>query len=425
MPWVGFALCAFATQAAAQTRSGSTPPVAAATTEDQRDASAPVSLRVTLLQGYDDNAAADIAGGVRTGGVGFGGPNSTADANLRLHRDGRAWTVDANADSDIRYYPGIAGLTTSANQATLRLDRAVGSRARFGIVETARYAPLETLSLFGADSSGAPQSAASALDAQVTSIERMQSLTRADFEFPLGRRTTASLNSSYGWQQVNGPLAVRRYGVGGRVSRDVKRHASLSWTYDDLTSDGGDINRNARVLNAAMTFSYDKPLSAVRHLMLQISGGDSVLTQSSGREQQATVRARVARDLAHDWTVAGEFGRQFLYFDWIPTPVFANRASADATARIGRRTSVQLVANYAANAQLPTSRTGFDVYWADAKVTTALTPTVAVYGEYGRYRYRLDEGVSLATADGSLDRNVIRGGVALVWPIVRSHEEAR
>ena len=397
---------------------------AAAPTSGSRDRNAadeaPVTLRGSLTQAYDDNAAADTAIGIPATRLGvFSGPYSAANADLTFRHKGRSSLFSAEAGTSVRYDPGLLDLTTATHQASARLAKNLGATGHLTLSQSARYAPLLALGALGADAYG-DLPGASAFDAALSTAGQLQSRTGADLDFDLSRATTFAATSGYSWQQIDGVAdSIRRYDAGARLTRSVSRHLNISGNYTHQMNVGA---TDSHVDDAMVSVAYDTPLSQTRHLRVEASTGTSMLSQLGRRQLRATASARVTRDIAQTWSIGGAFSRQYVYFDWLAQPVFANRVSAELRGHLNRRLLARFEGSYAGNQEIASSTNAFTVSLASGSLTYVLTPKLGLYAAYTRFHYDFLNGTPLATGP-IVGRNSIRGGLTLQLPMGGTERE--
>jgi hypothetical protein len=396
----------------------------ASASRDQNAADeAPVTLRGSLTQAYDDNAAADTAVGIQGTRLGlFSGPYSAANAELTFRRKGRSSMFSGEAGTAVRYDPGLLDLTTATHQASARLEKDLGATGHLTFSQSGRYAPLLSLGALGAEAYGeAP--GASAFDAALSTTGQFQARTGADLDFNLGRSTTFAATSGYSWQQVDGSdESIRRYDAGARVTRSVTRHLDISGGYTHQMNVG---TTDSHVHDALVSVAYDAPLSQTRHLRVEASTGTSMVDQLGRRQLRAIASARVSRDIAQTWSIGGSFARQYVYFDWLAEPVFANRFSADLSGHLSRRLLARFDGSYAGNQEIASSTNAFTVSLASGSLTYMLTSKLGLYGAYTRFHYDFLNGAPAALAGPVVGRNSIRGGLTLQLPLVAGDRERR
>ena len=293
-------------------------------------------MRANLFEGYDDNVAADTAVGVQGSRLGlFAGPYSAADAELTLRRAGSRLTFDGAAGTAMRYSPTVVDLSTAAHHASARLAAKVGA-SRLTLSQSARFAPLQSLDVLGDMST----TTATPFDAALTTQNRLQSQSDADLAFDLSRSTELTLTSGYAWQQLRGSDALNRYDVGVRLRHSLTSHLQIGGGYNRQWNVTGGI-ASSTVHDLTVSTAYDKPLSQTRHLRLESSVGTSMLDEFGRQQLRAIGSVHVSRDIARTWAVGGGYARQYLYFDWLAQPVFANRVSGDVTGRLSNRLRVR------------------------------------------------------------------------------------
>lgn len=385
---------------------------------------APLTFRASVMEAYDDNLIADTTVGTPSTGVGlFTGAYSAADAELTFrHKAGRV-SFDGQAGSAIRYYPVGLDLTTATHQASGRLQTTLGPSSRLTVSQAVRYAPQQALSVLGPDAAIEP--AASAFDVALTSVGRLQANTGVDLDLDLTRETSATVSSGFSHQQLIAGQSLRRYDAGGRLAHNVTRKVKLAGAYSHQVNVSATAT-GSRVHDATVTASYEKPLSQTRHMQFEAGAGTSVLDQQGRLQYRATGHARLRRDVTRTWSAGGSFARQYVYFDWLALPVFANRFSADVSGHMGRRVETKLEASYAGSQETPSSANAFNVYVASGTVIYALTPRFGLYGGYTRFYYDFLNGAGVAAASSpAVGRNSVRGGLTMLMPIVRGSRERK
>jgi hypothetical protein len=399
---------------------------AAATPTSTRDQNAeddaPITLRGSLTQAYDDNAAADTPIGITATRLGlFSGMYSAANAELTFRRKGRSSMFSGDAGTAVRYDPALLDLTTATYQASARLQKDLGATGHLTLSQSARYAPLLTLDALGADTAGGGPGA-SAFDAALSTVGQLQARSGADFDFNLTRNTTFTATSQYSSQQLaNAADSIRRYEAGARVTHSLTRHLDMSSGYTHQTNVGA---TDSHVHDALLSIAYDAPLSETRHVRFEASIGASMLDQLGRRLVRSTTSARVSRDIGQTWSIGGAFSRQYVYFDWLAEPLFANRFSADLRGHLTRRLLARFEGSYAGNQEMASSANAFTVSLAGGSLIYTLTPQLGLYVGYTRFHYDFVNGDALAGAIAPLvGRNSVRGGLTLQLPLARGNRE--
>jgi hypothetical protein len=393
----------------------------AETTDRTAQEDAPITLRGSITQAYDDNTAADTAIGITGTRLGlFSGLYSAADGELTFRHKGRSSFFSGEAGTAVRYEPGVLDLTTATHQASVRLVQSLGESGRLTLSQSAGYAPLLTLASLGGGATASP--GASAFDAAVSTVGQLHSRTDADFGIDLTRRTTLAVTSGYSWQQLAGGFeSVRRYDVGGRMTRSVTPRLSVTGGYDYQMNTGGAISQ---VHDALLSVVYDRPVSQTKHLRVAASTGTSLLDDLGRRQLRAIASAHVSRDIARTWQVGASFARQYSYFDWLAEPVFANRFGADLSGRLTGHLLARFDASYAGNQEITSSASAFTVSLVSGSLTYSLTPKLGLYAAYTRFHYDFLNGGAAALAGPVVGRNSIRGGLVLQLPLAGHSERS-
>jgi hypothetical protein len=223
---------------------------------------------------------------------------------------------------------------------------------------------------------------------------------------------------------------LRSYGVGGRYGYNVTRNATLHFGY---VYRGGQYSYSpgqsaAVVHDIDAGIDYHRPLSLSRRTRFDFSVGSTIVTNP---ETETTRTERVFRvvgtaalshDMGRTWRAKITYNRGAGFAGGLNQPVFSDAAIGSLEGFFSRRIdfSTQAGFSFGSGAERSNLDRDFRTYTATARLRAALTPILALFGEYLYYNY--DFGPDVGIVSGvplKLDRNSVRLGITVWLPLVR------
>jgi hypothetical protein len=391
---------------------------------------------LSFVEGYDQDIPTTLVGSVDANSLQSGGYTTMLNASANYAWRRNRTEIAANGASAIRHDSELGATRNAGHSAGLGFNTRLGGRTTLYLNQSASYSPTYLYALFPTDGALVPGDArtASSTDFNVstqesyvyeTKLSMKHELTpRRRFEFGGEYTYTDRLQESDGWTDIDG------YGVNGGYTQQVARNTGVGATvrYHSGTF-GYFADGTSTEIGADFNVDYQRPLSATRRLSLRlgigVSGTDipQQVTTEVGltRQYRGTVDATVGYQFGRSWQARLNVRRGVEYMQDLPTPVFAQGASASIDGLLSRRTDLSASVGYSTGESI-LNREGliFDTYAARLKMRFALSRNWAAYGEYLYYYYDFRGGLQLLPGiPNGLERNGARAGLTLWVPALR------
>jgi hypothetical protein len=373
---------------------------------------------ISVFGAYDDNVLADqglpIAADQLRGGY------SGVDAGLSYQQSGRLIEFGASGGVNTRDYPGLqTGLGLGLQGASGIQLR--GRKTRLRLSASANRSPYLTFSLLPSLESAVvgdlpPQTGNTFVN------ERDWHSYGSDvvLERTLGRRGSADFSYTVRRMAFPGPLSdQRRQSVGGtyryRFNRDAAFRAGYTYDQVDLASP-----IRTTIHNLDIGVDYNRPLSRSRKTYLALNMGSAVVNEYGRQLYRFVGDAAINHQIGRTWNTRVSYHRGVGILGGFNAPFFSDVAALNVSGWITRRLDLHLAADYTTgDFGLVGSTNGFNTYSGTGRLRYAFSHSVAVYGEYARYRYQFSTAAGLPPGFGNaLDRQSIRAGVMTWLPLM-------
>jgi len=176
-------------------------------------------------------------------------------------------------------------------------------------------------------------------------------------------------------------------------------------------------------------FGYTRPLSATRHVTVQLNVGASAADVPAFRLGETVLRRQylgtgdgsVEYQFNRTWQVRGTYRRGIEYVVDLPEPVFSAGLTSELEGSLTRRTSLTFTGGYAhGESLLQEGNLPFDTYCGTVGVRYALSRSVELHSEYLYYYYLFSGNSQLPTSLArGMERSAIHGGFRLSVPALR------
>jgi hypothetical protein len=173
---------------------------------------------------------------------------------------------------------------------------------------------------------------------------------------------------------------------------------------------------------------YHRPLSLSRRTHFDFGVGSAIVNvpQLPGvparRQFGLLGNALLSHDMGRTWRARLAYNRGAGFPGGFSQAVFSDALTASLEGFLSRRVDFSTNGRFSSGSLASTSQAaaGFNQYSASARLRSAITPVLALFGEYAYYHY--DLGAAVATAPGvppQLQRNTVRAGLTVWLPLVR------
>ena len=382
-----------------------------------------MDFTMSFVDGYD--TANDQIGLPSNNSPVAGGGFANIDAALRYTRGRGQRVFTLTASDSLRYQPVIQPLPSSSYDGSVVFVTPVGHRKRLTLQQSAAYTPYYQLQLF-------PE-----LPSESTPLPEAQSN-----DYAISKSSAATFTSGISYAQ---DLGRRSQLLVGYELRSVK--------FSDDARDLRTVNRDLRTDNTSVTFSR----RATRFTSFRVGGGTRVGTYGQASHAEGTrteemefgfdyVRRRTAVSLStgvtffpvgdgtsqrmtgsmslllplsRQWSSSFQYKRALQFVEAALYPFLADSFSGGLNGHITRRLNLSGSYGYSAG-QVGVSAEGgtYGTYAATGQVAFSLTRHYAFYAEYVYYQYAFDRSTFLGTIPSQFERQTVRVGLKLWFPVV-------
>ena len=279
--------------------------------------------------------------------------------------------------------------------------------------------------------SGVPIGAVS--DFTINDQKALLSDSVVTFSQGLSTRTSVSLLADYRTTKFSAEAAdrdLRSYSAGGRYGYSLNKNATLHFGYVYRTG------QYAYTQNSSSTVVHDidagvdyhRPLSLSRRTRFDFSLGSAIVNapevQTSGARRQFRLlgTATLSHDTGRTWRTKLAYKRDAGFPGGFDQPVFSDAVVAAVDGFVSRRVDFHSSGGFATGIVAAQFTNGghFQQYSATARLRTAISAILAVFGEYTYYNYDLGNAVTPAPGVPlNLERSSVRLGLTLWLPLVR------
>jgi hypothetical protein len=348
--------------------------------------------------------------------------------------------------SIVRYYPNVNQLTTTHAVGagfTLQLSR----RTTLFANQSVAFAPAYLYGVF--PSVALPtvgQSIPAGADYRLSDQRSLSYATSVSLTERISRRDSLSFRAGFSYTDFTGESAalvdMRSYSVGGRYTHPLRRNGSFYAGYNykqveyvqtPATVVFGTASPTEHGLDIGM--AYDRPISRSRRTTIGFNVGSSVIEGPAGglsirppgdteveivRQFRVSGNFSVRHRFGRSWELRGAYDRGSEYIEGLLTPLFTDGATVATEGKLSRKVDFSAIASYSTghSALSTTSASDFVTYTGEARLKYALDDTWSLYGSYIYYFYDFhDLAQPLAIAYPSLERNGVRGGLTMKFPL--------
>jgi hypothetical protein len=387
-----------------------------------------VHLTSTLVEAYDDNLFADV-GSVNPAALIVSGTYTMLQNDFQYSWKNRQSQFGASAAAITRYYTDAGKVKSLSQNLATGFTTRFGQRTSLSVNQTAAHSPSDLLGLFPRVMVSEPGSLAPLdPDYSMSDYEFYSYGTSAGVGIGLTRRSSVSVGADYGYYDFVDETDSRRdttsYGLQGQFTRAIGRRSTTSVQYQYRTGDfgyGGGAQTVEQGVNVGV--EYVRPLSATRQASVGVRLGSSaldvppgVLNQGFvGRQYRFSGNVNVGYRFGRTWRANANFNRGVEFVAQLGEPVFSNAVMLVADGRLSRRVDVLITGGYATGSSA-VNRDGlvFDTYTGTVRLRSAISPRLALYGEYLFYYYDFSGNTIFPTGTPlGLQRNGVRLGLTL------------
>jgi hypothetical protein len=425
------------------------------------------NVTASVWRGHDDDLSVDQGIGVSPLQPHVGGEYSDLDASLSFARTRQRFSITARATSAVRHYPALNSFDGSNDSAAMNLAVGLGRKTTFRTSVAGNYVSSLALDSFlqrtplepagegiTASSTGLDNAA---LDWTRTTYGGTAELSRAlgrfsSLTFVVGtghsQRPVAHQGSD---EQSVGALFGRSIGRGVQVGVSYNFHDGVQWNGNDRFpiwshdvqlsveqrwqhspfrrtairfSGGPSLLQQTTILGDAIVDPTTADLAAGNLTARDASGGLVLVEPVALQNEFVTRQFRVVgtlfvtHDLTRTWNLQGSYRRGSGVRDGV---IFSNTATLDLRGRFGRRTSITGSAGYTdGDLGLATVENRYGTSFGAVQLQLALARSVALQGQYFRYRYDYATGAVLPP--GWVPRTYrqgVRVGIVIWAPVQR------
>jgi hypothetical protein len=227
--------------------------------------------------------------------------------------------------------------------------------------------------------------------------------------------------------QTLGDATTHSVGVGYRHRTTRRSVLRLDYGLGDARYEALERSVPATSHNGSAGFELDHPISATRRLAVSVGAGASIVRttslSSAALEEFVTPTGftSVRYDWARSWSVSADYRRAISNLEGISAESFKTDA---ALARVGgfvhRNAEVTATAGFS-NGSSGLTISGFRTWTVASQLRLRLRRRLWTVVTHSYYRYSLQSiGTALASAPPNFDRQSIRVGLSLDWPVYRS-----
>jgi hypothetical protein len=401
-----------------------------------------LDFSASVFVGWDDNVTAGQGGGVEVGDPRFQQSSTYQGASLGLSFR-TAWprvSFGAGLNTSLRYYPELGDLTSMSHGASAGVSVRLTSRTSWNASQGVAFVPYFQLGFF--PGLYLPDLAEPiALDPSL-SIYRREAWTyqsATGISHRLSPRSTLTADYSYFRTDYReGALPdLGHHNAGARWSYVIGRGLSSRLGYRYARGAYGSVfddevsarPRDLHVIDAGLDYGGALAFGS-RRTRVGFSTGSNMYTRvdegtgaREGLQVSAVGNAYVTHRLSRTWSASASYTRGLRFVQGFREPTFQDSVVGRVGGYLGPRTSAALYTGWANGGFArsgPDARGGYDTVVAGATLQYALTRNLALYGQYGHYRYNFDEQIELpAGLTSRLQRNSVQAGLSFWLPLLR------
>lgn len=387
----------------------------------------------SLAEAYDDNVQGEGAGGSFGSPLLKSGLYTSLAPGVTYTWTGRRASFNSTAGSNLRYYSKEGELFGSSHFGGVGFTAKIG-RGQLAASQTVNYAPSY---FYGLLPSLAPvESSAPAADVSDFATSDEKALlydTAVNFSQGLSTRTSIRLIGSYQATRFVGDSVgqdLRSFGVGGRYGYSLSKNATLHLGYVYRKGQYAFTQNGASTVvhDIDAGVDYHRPLSLSRRTRIDFSVGSAIVNEpaapgvESGHQYRLLGTATLSHDMGRTWRAKLAYNRGAGFTGGFNQPIYSDGVITSLEGFFSRRVDFYGAGGFSTGSTASTSVSSdrFSQYVGTARVRAAITPVLAVFGEYVYYNY--DLGNAAATAPGvpsELLRNSARLGLTVWLPLVR------
>jgi hypothetical protein len=365
-----------------------------------------LALNGSLGSGYDDNILADAQGrttssvlppaGSRNGMFG----NSGLGLSYLLKRE--AITVEAAANSGVRYYPSLSAEQrfVPAEDARARVTAALTRNTTISGSAAVARRPYHLADMWAPTSalSGAPVPTEIDLPASFDFYRRY--VGSASLHHRIGRRLTADADYAQNWGEAPEGLAFTSQRSGGGLTWGLSRGLALRTGYSYTHARYRGVGTPLEQHNIDAGVNYTRALSFSRRTTLSFSTGSAAVRHEQQTIYRATGSAELKHEIGRTWEASLAYNRGGRFTETWNGPLFSDVVAANVGGALTRRIQLSAGAGGAMRSLSGADDRGFQSYWGT--VTASLA--------FNRY---LNAGVNYLYTHHDFDRNI---PVPSAWP---------
>lgn len=404
-------------------------------------------VNASLFGGYDDDifARGDNPSGSpnrpRVSGEFLGG-----QAQIAYQRRFRNANLSASGATAMRYVLDTQEYVPTFRAGNVSYMSSLSSRTDFMVSQSVAYRPFFTPVVFPAtgtvgQSVGPEFEPGSPGDIDVTgpddfTVASDQDGIRYSTFAQLNRRMSArsglQFRGQYGLADFSAEdtrgVNNTRWAAGGAYHYDIARPltARLGYTYRAFRPKGQQ-QRVAHNINAGLVFNQPFAFQRGRTFFGFTTGSTLVtrerISEDVGDGGRTIFRlvgtANVTHTFSRAWQASVNYAHQVGFWDGFDEPVESDRVIASLGGLLTRSVDVSMSVGYLSGA-IGMRERNFDTTLASARIRFALHTNVALFAQYFYYDYLYQDGVAdQVLAAPQLERQGVRGGVTVWWPLLR------
>jgi hypothetical protein len=388
-----------------------------------------ITLRASMLGGYDQNVSPPGADPTQIGLMSEGASTSFADAMLRFWRGGPTRSLGVDARGYATIYGG--GLVDPSFGSDLRLSgtTALGRQDQLSAAQDLKLEPFLMLGGFGAlrSSLGADALPASSPVQGLSSTRSVAGDSSVMLNHRWSVRTSSSVDYEFNRRHYldSGGFDSHSHAIRTTSSHLLSRRLSVRGSYRFSTAEYADPlgTRPLDDHNVEAGFSYDRPLSSTRRWSLGGSAGATrvstidALTRGQIHYWAPAASGTVHLDVGRSWIMSADYRRGATVLETASRESFFTDAfSVRAGGLAGERTDLTLMGAYT-NGRQSAGQGHYGSYLATGQVRIALARCCAVVANYSRFFYRLERLELTEDFPDHFSRNAIRAGFDLSLPL--------
>jgi len=392
-----------------------------------------LNLTVSLAEGYDDDVLATGEGPIGPGGApALSGMFTNFAPAITYSWNGKSVQFSATGSSDVRYYQKTHEFLNGSHVGAFGFA-AGNERTRVQFNQSVSYSPAYFYGMFPLlTTSDVGYPVGGDGDYSVNSDSVLVYDTSVNLSQRLTSKSTVALLGNFRYSdfsEVSGTNDLRAYGVGGRYSYGLSRHASLRMgyvyregQYSYFTNAQDHVSHDIDV-----GIDYGRPLSFSRRTRLEFGIGSAFVNapsiESSGErlEYRLVGNAALSHDMGRTWRARLTYNRGIRYIEGIQEPVFVDALNSSLDGFLSRRVDLHVGGGFSlGDVSSLTTQNRVHTYTASSRVRMALNQAFAVFADYVYYNY--DSGPAVFVVNGvprSLSRNTARVGLSAWLPLLR------